>query len=196
VSTAALPSDQRSESLELGQILVRQTRLSPEQLQQARLRQIESHERLADILVEEGFLNADEVLQALGHQQGLAIISNIDPEEIDETLLPTIPITFAKQHRLLPLNWAAEGVLRVAVADPLDVAPIDDLHLLFDGAEIEIVLARESVILSAINLAYDRRRMTISTRWPPRPPTSPRIYSNPPKTHRSFDWSIRCSNTR
>jgi len=156
VSTAALPSDQRSESLELGQILVRQTRLSPEQLQQARLRQIESHERLADILVEEGFLNADEVLQALGHQQGLAIISNIDPEEIDETLLPTIPITFAKQHRLLPLNWAAEGVLRVAVADPLDVAPIDDLHLLFDGAEIEIVLARESVILSAINLAYDR----------------------------------------
>jgi len=153
VSTAALPSDQRSESLELGQILVRETRLSPEQLQQARLRQLESHERLADILVEEGFLNSDEVLQALGHQQGLAIISSIDPEEIDETLLPTIPITFAKQHRLLPLNWAAEGVLRVAVADPLDVAPIDDLHLLFDGAEIEIVLARESVILSAINLA-------------------------------------------
>ena len=156
MSTAALPSDQRSESLELGHILVRQTRLSPEQLQQARLRQIESHERLADIVVEEGFLNADEVLQALGHQQGLAIISNIDPEEIDETLLPTIPITFAKQHGLLPLNWVAEGVLRVAVADPLDVAPIDDLHLLFDGAEIEIVLARESVILSAINLAYDR----------------------------------------
>lgn len=156
MSTAALPSDQRSESLELGQILVRETRLSPEQLQQARLRQLESHQRLADILVEEGFLNSDEVLQALGHQQGLAIISSIDPEEIDETLLPTIPITFAKQHRLLPLNWAAEGVLRVAVADPLDVAPIDDLHLLFDGAEIEIVLARESVILSAINLAYDR----------------------------------------
>ena len=156
MSTAALPSDPHSESLELGQILVRQTRLTPEQLQQARLRQIENHDRLADILVEEGFLNADEVLQALGHQQGLAIISSIDPEEVDETLLPVIPITFAKQHRLLPLSWAAEGVLRVAVADPLDVAPIDDLHLLFDGAEIELVLARESVILTEINLAYDR----------------------------------------
>ncbi len=44
----------------------------------------------------------------------------------------------------------------MAVADPLDTAPLDDLHLLFGGAEIEIVLARESVILNAINLAYDR----------------------------------------
>jgi general secretion pathway protein E len=156
VSTAVIGDRQRDESLELGQILVRETRLSPEQLEQARLRQSESHERLADVLVGEGFLNADEVLQALGHQQGLAIVSNIDPEEVDEKLLSTVPITFAKQHCLLPLGWAAEGVLRVAVSDPLDVAPIDDLHLLFDGAEIELVLARESVVLSAINLAYDR----------------------------------------
>jgi general secretion pathway protein E len=156
VSTAVIGDRQRDESLELGQILVRETRLSPEQLEQARLRQIESHERLADVLVGEGFLNADEVLHALGHQQGLAIVSNIDPEEVDETLLPTVPITFAKQHCVLPLGWTAEGVLRVAVSDPLDVAPIDDLHLLFDGAEIELVLARESVVLSAINLAYDR----------------------------------------
>ena len=47
-------------------------------------------------------------------------------------------------------------MLRVAVADPLEVSPLDDLHLLFDGAEIEVVLAREPVILNAINLAYDR----------------------------------------
>ena len=156
MSTAALDGRQGDASLELGQILLRETRLSPEQLERARLRQIESHERLTDVLVEEGFLNSDEVLEALGHQQGLAVVSQIDPEEVDETLLTTVPITFAKRHRVLPLGWVAEGILRVAVADPLDVAPIDDLHLLFDGAEIELVLARESVILSAINLAYDR----------------------------------------
>jgi general secretion pathway protein E len=156
VSTSAIAAGHGEESLELGQILVRETRLSPEQLEQARLRQIESHERLSDVLIEEGFLNADEVLHAVGHQQGLAIVSNIDPAEVDETLLSRVPITFAKRHRVLPLSWVSEGVLRVAVADPLDVAPIDDLHLLFDGAEIELVLARESVILSAINLAYDR----------------------------------------
>jgi general secretion pathway protein E len=156
VSTAPIADARGEESLELGQILLRETRLSPEQLEQARRRQIETQERLADVLVEEGFLNADEVLQTMGFQLGLAVVSDIDPAEVDETLLLNLPITFAKQHRVLPLDWAAAGVLRVAVADPLDVAPIDDLHLFFDGAEIELVLARESVILSAINLAYDR----------------------------------------
>ncbi len=67
-----------------------------------------------------------------------------------------MPITFAKRHRILPLAWASEGVLRVAVADPLDVSPLDDLHLLFGGAEIECVLAREPVIINAINVVYDR----------------------------------------
>jgi len=144
------------ESLELGATLLRETRLTPEQLEQARLRQTESHERLADVLIEEGFLNADEVLHALGHQLGLPVVAAIDPDEIDEALLARVPITFAKQHRILPLGWVSEGVLRVAVADPLEVSPIDDLHLLFDGAEIEIVLARQSVILNAINVSYDR----------------------------------------
>ncbi|MBW2501236.1 MAG: type II secretion system ATPase GspE [Deltaproteobacteria bacterium] len=144
------------ESLELGEVLLRQTRLTPEQLERARLRQTESHERLADVLVEEGFLNADEILHALGHQQGLPVVSRLDPEEVEDGLLTKVPIGFAKEHRLLPLGWTEQGLLRVAVSDPLDVAPLDDLHLLFDGAEIELVLAREPVIMNAINLAYDR----------------------------------------
>ena len=144
------------ESLEFGEILLRETRLTPEQLEQARLRQTGSQERLADVLVEEGFLNPDEVLLALGRQQGLEVLPGLDLEQIDETLMARVPIGFAKQHRVLPLGWSAPGVLRVAIVDPLDLAPLDDLHLLFDGAEIEPVLARESLILNTINLAYDR----------------------------------------
>ena len=143
-------------SLELGEILLRQTRLTPEQLERVRLRQGEKNERLTDLLLEEGLLNADEILAAIGHQQGLPVVSAIDPAEIDETLLSSVPIGFAKQHRVLPLGWSRDGVLRVAVTDPLAVGPLDDLHLLFDGAELELVLAREPVILNAINIAYDR----------------------------------------
>jgi general secretion pathway protein E len=155
-ATTEKPNDSGEGSLELGEILVRETRLTPEQLERARVRQIESNERLSDVLVEEGFLNIDEVLHALGNQQGLAVVSGIDAGESDEALLAQVPIAFAKNHRLLPMGWASEGVLRVAVSDPLDVAPLDDLHLLMGGAEIELVLAREQVILNAINLAYDR----------------------------------------
>jgi general secretion pathway protein E len=144
------------ESLGFEQILLRETRLSADQLERARNLQTELKSRLSEVLIEEGFLNADEILKALGQQQGLVVVSKIDPNEIDPDLLSDVPITFAKQHRLLPLAWTREGVLKVAAADPLDVAPIDDLHLLFDDAEIELVLAHESVILSAINMVYDR----------------------------------------
>ena len=143
-------------SLELGEVLLRQTRLTPEQLERVRELQGAKNERLADLLLEEGLLNADEILAAIGHQQGLPVVSAIDPAEIDETLLSIVPIGFAKNNRVLPLGWARDGVLRVAVADPLAVGPLDDLHLLFDGAELELVLAREPVILNAINIAYDR----------------------------------------
>ncbi|MEZ4330754.1 MAG: type II secretion system ATPase GspE [Myxococcota bacterium] len=143
-------------SLELGEILLRQTRLSPEQLERIRALQGEKNERLADLLVEEGLLNPDEILAALGHQQGLPVVSTIEPGDVDESILASVPIGFAKQHRVLPLGWSRDGVLRVAVADPLAVTPLDDLHLLFEGAELELVLAREPVILNAINTAYDR----------------------------------------
>jgi len=163
-----------SVSLELGEVLVRETRLTPEQLEQARLRQTENHERLSDVLIEEGFLNADEVLHALGHQQGLPVVSAIDPNEIDETLLARVPITFAKQHRILPLCWVSEGVLRVALADPLEVSPLDDLHL-----------------ASPRRIRSPRRPKTISTRWRRNSPTNPRIFSIRPTTRRSSGWSTR-----
>ncbi|MFP6656369.1 MAG: ATPase, T2SS/T4P/T4SS family, partial [Myxococcota bacterium] len=145
-----------AESLGFEQILLRETRLSADQLERALHLQTELKTRLSDVLIEEGFLNADEILQAFAQQQGLVVVSEIEPDEIDPDLLANVPITFAKTHCLLPLAWAKEGVLKVATADPLNVAPIDDLHLLFDDAEIELVLARESVILRAINLVYDR----------------------------------------
>ena len=51
--------------LDLGDVLLRTTRLDADQLGEARRRQAETGERLADIVVEEGLLNADEVQAAI-----------------------------------------------------------------------------------------------------------------------------------
>ena len=142
--------------IELGEILLRSSRLQPEQLERARARQLADHERLADVLIEEGMLSADEVLGGLAQQLGLEMRDEIQPEEVDDALLSRVPIAFAKQHRLLPLGANEGGQIRVATANALDTAPLDDLRMLFDGADIALELASERVILSAINLAYDR----------------------------------------
>ena len=143
------------EVLDLGTVLLRTTRLEPDQLEQARARQLESGESLPEILIEEGMLNADELRRGLAEQLGLELRSELLPEDIDEATAIRVPIGFAKQHSLVAVGETADGAVRVVVGNPLSTAPLDDLRLLFDGAEIELELASERLILEAINVVYD-----------------------------------------
>jgi general secretion pathway protein E len=142
--------------LDLGRILLETTRLTEEQLAEARERQAESGRRLADLLVAEGLVSADEVLEALGRQLDLPIRPNIRADVVDETLVERVPIGFCKHHVLLPLQRDPDGAVRVAVADPLALEPIDDLRMLFEGNEVRLELANQRTILGAINEVYDR----------------------------------------
>ncbi len=144
------------ERLELGEMLLRGTRLTPEQLDAAQRRQAETGGRLLDLLIEDGALTEEELLDALGRQLALTVRREIRSEDVDEELVGRVPIGFAKTHKLLPLSRDVLGVLHVAISDPFETAPLDDLRLLFDGTEIEGELASERTILAAINQVYDR----------------------------------------
>ena len=145
-----------SGDFDLGEILRRNTQLSEEQLAAGRKLQAENGGRLADLLVGEGWVSADEVLEALSQQLALPVRPQIDPNVIDETLIESVPISFAKAHCILPLQRDADGTVRVAVNNPLDTAPLDDLRLLFAGQEVTLELATQRTILGAINEVYDR----------------------------------------
>jgi general secretion pathway protein E len=141
---------------DLGEILLRNTNLTEEQLETARREQAESGGSLAQRLVEAGRISADELMQALSDQLGLPIRAHIRRDDVDETLVERVPITFAKDHGVLPLGRERNGAIRVAVTDPLNTTPLDDLRLLFDGAELRLELVNQRTILGAINEVYDR----------------------------------------
>jgi general secretion pathway protein E len=141
---------------DIGEMLLRTTNLTEEQLGEVRQRQEEAGGRLADLLVGAGHVTADEVLHALSQQLGLPIRAQIAADDVDESLIEVVPIGFAKDHGILPLGRDIGGAIRVAVTDPLDTAPLDDLRLLFDGAEVHLELANQRTILGAINEVYDR----------------------------------------
>ena len=141
---------------DLAAILLETTDLSEEQLESARERQAETGERLSDALVALGAVSSDEVMGALSRQLDLPVRPTIRAEVVDETLVERVPITFCKNHVILPLERDTDGAVRVAVADPHALAPLDDLRMLFDGAEIRLELANQRTILGAINEVYDR----------------------------------------
>jgi general secretion pathway protein E len=146
----------RPARLDLGQILLRRTGLSEEQLAEARQDQEERGIPLAKVLVAAGFVTPDEVMDATAEQLGLPIRPQIRTEDVDPQLIERVPISFAKDHGLLPLQRDADDAIRVAVTDPLDTAPLDDLRLLFEGAELRLELVNQRTILGAINEVYDR----------------------------------------
>ena len=156
MSEASMTSPQAGGRLDLGSVLLETSSLTEEQLANAREIQLESGRRLADVLIGEGWVNSDEVLEAMGEQFDLPIRTSIRTDGIDDELIEKIPISFCKNNVMLPLQREADGAVRVAVANPLDTEPLDDLRLLFQGAEVKVELATQRAILGAINEVYDR----------------------------------------
>jgi general secretion pathway protein E len=145
----------------LREILLRDTRLTLEQLEEALRRKQETGKRLLEAIVDLGHLNEEEVLEAVGKQLALPVRPRIEISEIDEALIERVPIGFAKNHGLLPVGRTPQDAVRVVVSDPFDTACLDDLRLLFDGARIETELASRRNILATINQVYDRGTRSI-----------------------------------
>ncbi|MFL5302489.1 MAG: GspE/PulE family protein, partial [Anaeromyxobacteraceae bacterium] len=141
----------------LGEILVRTANLDPAKLEEALAAQRGEHAgaRLGEILVRMKVLAEDEVLRALGLQLDLPFIPVVEGDDAAAALAKRVPINFAKTAKLLPLATTPDGAIRVAVADPLDTAALDNLAMLL-GTRIEPVLATAQAVLDAINSVYDR----------------------------------------
>ena len=153
--TMELPAPDGANERLLGQILLRQGRVSQEQIDDALQAQREEGGRIGEILIRRGFATEDEVMRALSLQLDLPLSKDLKPEECDAELALKVPINFAKQHRLIPIRRVGRAV-EVAVADPLDVHSLDDVSRTL-GSELLPVLVPGGKILEAINKIYARQ---------------------------------------
>jgi len=139
----------------LGEILLKRGVIDGEALGSALAAQAEKGGRLGELLIVQKTLTEDQLLQALAEQLELHLNEKLDDKAIPDELITKVPINFAKQYKLVPLSTGEDGTVRVAAADPLQVAAIDDLAVLLN-APVEVELASSTVIMDAINRAYDR----------------------------------------
>jgi len=138
-------------------LLLDRSWVSQQDLDRARQRKKPGQE-ITDVLVEMGALEPQRFARALAQEYGLNFQPNVDDHAIESSLLGKVPINYAKKNRLLPLQME-NGALRVAIADPANYEPLDDLHVLF-GAAINPVVVPAQAIEDAINRAYDQATTT------------------------------------
>jgi len=135
----------------LGDILLKENLISPEQLKQAVEYQKANGGRLGGALVKLGFLSDDEVTVVLSHQYGVPSI-NLNHFEVDPGITKLIPMETALKFQVLPLSRVGTS-LTLAMVDPTNVFAMDDIKFM-TGFNIEPVVASETAIGEAIKKNY------------------------------------------
>lgn len=135
----------------LGEILVKQGLLRPDQLQAAFNESQRTKARLGPTLVSLGILKDSQILRALEKQFALPGV-DVSQFEIDQQIAGMITRDFCEKHCVIPLSKAGTTLV-VAFADPSSLQVRDDLRYI-SKCKIQPVVATESSILAAIAKYY------------------------------------------
>ena len=138
----------------IGDVLIDANIITEEQLMEALAKQKEIGKRLGETLVDMNLTDEGEIAEAL-HQQMKIPLAKIREAKLAPEVISILPENIVRKHRLVPFELDEENpnVLRVAMADPLDIIAVDDLSII-TNMQIEIMVATPSDVDYAIEKYY------------------------------------------
>jgi len=135
----------------LGELLLREKVLTPDQLKSALEVQKEKNVPLQTAIVSLGLVTEEDMAQALSRQLGYPYI-DLDQFEVYPDVVNLIPVEIVKKYMIMPIH-RIRAFLTLAMVDPTDLEVIEDIRFR-TGLSIQPVIASESGILNAINKYY------------------------------------------
>ncbi|MGZ6289928.1 MAG: GspE/PulE family protein, partial [Bdellovibrionota bacterium] len=139
----------------LGDLLMKYTSLTKEQLEECVQLQEEEGGRLGDILLRKKYVMNHEIMRALCAQIDLPYLEDIKPNDIDPRLVDKLPINYARTREILPIDLK-DGILTVVVSDPFNLESLEDLRILYDCPNIRTVVSTSARLQDAVNRVYER----------------------------------------
>ena len=137
--------------IKLGELLVKENLISPQQLQEALTYQKQHGGKLGYNLVKLGFVKDEEITGLLSRQYGVPAI-NLARFEIDGAVIKLVPAETAQKYQIIPLSRAGAN-LTIAMVDPTNVFAMDDIKFM-TGYNVEPVVASETAIMESIDKYY------------------------------------------
>jgi type IV pilus assembly protein PilB len=136
----------------IGEILVNQGRITPEQLSEFLRIQKATSKRLGQILVENGIITKEELELSLGEQLGIPHVW-LRKGLVDPSILGILPKQKALQFQVIPM-FRVHNTLTLATADAHALFVFDEVAKM-TNLEVQPVLCRTDDIMEAINTQYD-----------------------------------------
>jgi type II secretion system protein E len=98
-----------------------------------------------------GLITERKLLQVLAEQQGVRFV-DLKETKIDQKAVETVPAKFAWHYKIMPVKMDG-NVLTIAISNPFDMWPIDDLETNL-GYRVDKVLSTTPEILETIKKFY------------------------------------------
>jgi type IV pilus assembly protein PilB len=138
-------------AVRIGELLLKEKRITPEQLQEALTYQKANGGKLGYNLVKLNFVKDEEITALLSKQYGVPSI-NLSQFEIDPVVIKLIPAETAQKYQIIPLSRAG-ATLTIAMTDPTNVFAMDDIKFM-TGYNVEPVVASETAVTESITRYY------------------------------------------
>ena len=142
-------------SRNLGDILIEKNVITPAQLEESLERQRMTREFLGRTLVSMGYATEQDIINALGVQQGMEQV-DLGKVSIAQDVLEIVSYDIAQFYNVVPIR-KNDGVLTVAMADPLNINILDDLRVIL-GCDIVGAISSHAEIAAAIERLYGSRQ--------------------------------------
>ena len=140
--------------IRIGDVLVAAGAITEEQLQEGLAKQKETGRKLGNALVDLGFISNDMLITVLTTQLGIDYIE-LKGAKIEEKVIHMVPESMVTKYQAIPIEIDPDNpnILKVAMADPMDIMAMDDIGLV-TSLQVEPMLASEEGIKNAIDKYY------------------------------------------
>jgi len=159
-------------AVRIGDLLLKEKRITPAQLQEALNYQKTNGGKLGLNLVKLGFVTDEEITSLLSKQYGVPSI-NLTQFEIDPTVIKLIPADTAQKYQIIPLSRSG-ATLTIAITDPTNVFAMDDIKFM-TGYNVEPVVASETAVTDAIKRYYPNAGTSAGPKISMQPSAAPTV---------------------
>ncbi|TYQ13236.1 UNVERIFIED_CONTAM: type IV pilus assembly protein PilB [Acetivibrio alkalicellulosi] len=137
----------------IGNLLVKSGVITQEQLDAALSIQSKSGGLIGKIMIKQGYITDKSLYEFLQKQMGVEFV-DLEDMSIDESVINLVSRNIARMHKLIPFE-NANGSLKVAMSDPMNIFSIDDLRLT-TGLDVIPCLADEEQISAQLEKYYGK----------------------------------------
>ena len=144
---------------QIGQILIEEGLVTEKELEEALVHQAKHGGAIGRVLIELGVVTENDILLAVAKQADMDII-DLQHLEIPKEVINMVTPSVAQVYRIVPVSFE-DGVLTVAMADPLNVNALDDLRFMLN-CEVSGAVSNEQAVQEAVDKYYGGQTESIA----------------------------------